>query len=238
MTIRQLGASSGTATLFPLVAHPLQPRLYRLNARPQQASVGFQLRLTRPSKSNTTLLTLEVGPPSHQPRAHVRELGQLHLKFSFMGASPLGEDVENQSRTRQHPARQCLLEVSLLTRAECVIKDHQLRLIALAGVCDFLELTLADKRPGMGRVARSCDGRHRIATGGCHQLLKLQKAEIALRTRQLQLHEYSALTALMTLKEHGESGALPEERPVVSLQLVPHHPRQANAHYAPAQRWK
>src|SRR5690606_39861641 len=66
----------------------------------------------------TTLLSLEVGPASHQTCTHVLELGQLDLQLALMGARPLGKDVQNQTGAVQHSTGQRSLEVALLRSEE------------------------------------------------------------------------------------------------------------------------
>src|SRR5690606_9156253 len=123
--IRTLAATTG---LLALAAHLLETLLDLANADSQQATVGFQLGLTRAPQADTTFLTLKVGPAAHQARAHVIELGQFDLQLALMGTSALGEDVENQTGTVKHPALEGALEVALLAGREGVIEDDQFSL--------------------------------------------------------------------------------------------------------------
>ncbi len=59
----------------------------------EQATVGFQLRFAGTAQTDTALLTLEVGPASHQSRRDVLELRQFDLQLAFEAARALREDV-------------------------------------------------------------------------------------------------------------------------------------------------
>ena len=54
------------------------------------------------------------------------------------------------------------------------------------------------------------------------------------RPGKLQLHEHSALSAVMTLKEHEILETPPRRRRMVTLQLAPRHRQRADARCAPA----
>ena len=64
-----------TPHLRMLHIHFLQTFLQHFNALLQQATVGFQLRFTRPTQANgTTALALQVRPATHQPCGHMPQL--------------------------------------------------------------------------------------------------------------------------------------------------------------------
>ena len=57
-----------SATHFALFLDPVQTRLEMLYPLVQESAIGFELRLTRPAKSDSALLPLQVGPAAHEPR--------------------------------------------------------------------------------------------------------------------------------------------------------------------------
>ncbi len=150
-----------------------------------------------------------------------------------MSPRTLGEDVEYQASSCQHTARKRLLKVAFLARAQCVIKNDQLGLVLIARGQDFLKFAFTDKGARMRRGTRAGDRGDRQSARRCHQFFEFMQTEIAALTGKLQLHEHSALTALMTLKKHGKSGALQNGSAIVSLQPAPRRPRRAVGHYVP-----
>jgi hypothetical protein len=62
----------------------------------------------------------------------MRQLGQLDLQLTFMGARSLSENVKDQSCSSQYSASEGLFKVALLTGAQRVIKNHQLSLVLTA----------------------------------------------------------------------------------------------------------
>ena len=154
----------------------MQPALQHGHARGQQPAVGFQLGLARTAQTDAALLALQVGPAAHQPGREVLELGQLDLELALEGARALGEDVEDQAGTVDHPALQQAFQVAFLGRAERMVEDDQLGLGRRDQRLEFLSLARADEEARVGRGARTADAPHHLGAGGLgeqHELLAL-----------------------------------------------------------------
>ncbi len=101
------------------------------------------------------------------------ELRQLDLQLALVGAGALGEDVEDQPRTREHTALQSLLEIAFLARRKIVIEDRDLCLARRTRCSDFIDLARTDVEPGIWLAARAAENGHHIGTGRARQVLEL-----------------------------------------------------------------
>ncbi|MNF58916.1 hypothetical protein D3C84_404930 [compost metagenome] len=162
---RDIRALAPTASLIALAADLLQALLDLANAHTQQAAVGFQLGFTRATQTDTALLALKVGPAAHQARAHVIELGQFDLQLAFMGTGALGEDIEDQTGTVEHPTLEGALEVALLAGCEGVIEDDQFGLFGHDQVVQLVDFATTDQVLGRWLVTGNGDECHRVRTG-------------------------------------------------------------------------
>ena len=99
-----------------------------------------------------------------------------------MRACALREDVQDQPRSRQDAARQCVLEIALLAGTQRVIKDHQFGLVIVPGVQNFLNLPPAHKGVRMGCSARPRDDRNGLSTCRRHQFFKFVQTEVTALT--------------------------------------------------------
>ena len=81
------------------------------------------------------------------------ELGQLDLQLAFVGARPLGEDVEDQAHAIDDPAAELALEIALLGRRQLVIEDGEARAGGGQRTRHFLHLALAGEQCGIGARA-------------------------------------------------------------------------------------
>jgi hypothetical protein len=136
----------------------------------QQAAVGFELRFARPAQADgTTALAVEMGPAAHQARRHVAQLRQLHLQLAFVRARALRKDVEDQPGAIHHAARQRLLQVALLHRAQAVVDQHQVGAGGFAQVARFLQLAAADEQGRVGTLKARCQRANHAGTSGTRQ---------------------------------------------------------------------
>lgn len=198
---RDIRALAPASSLLALAADLLQALLDLADAHAQQASVGFQLGLTRTAQADTAFLPFEVGPAAYQPRAHVLQLRQFHLQLAFVGTCALGEDVEDQPGPVEYAALERSLEVALLAGRQGVVENHQLDVFGLDQVVQLLDLATADKIFGARLVAGDADECHRFRAGRTHQLLELLRVFTRLGVLPFQMHQNSLFPTTWALKE-------------------------------------
>ena len=198
--------SPGPPTLVALAPHFLQPGQNRLDTHPEQTPVGLQLGFAGPTQPDTALLSLEVSPAADQARAHVLQLRELHLQLALMGAGTLGEDVEDQPGTIQHAAFELPLQIALLTGAQRVIENHQLRLVQLHLVQHFPDLAGPYEGARIRYVAAAHNKRDRITPCQQDQFLELAGVFTLVFAGNGEVHQYGALAGCWTLKEHARLG--------------------------------
>ena len=142
-----------------------------------------------------------MGPAAHQSRRQVLKLGQLHLQFTFVGARPLGEDIQNQAGAIQHSAFEQLFQITLLHRTQRMVEQHHIRLFPLHAGAHFLGLAGADKITGMRRTARTGDRGHRFRAGGNHQFAEFTQIFTVEFSKQIEMNEHRPFTLLWTFKQ-------------------------------------
>ena len=76
------------------------------------APVGFELRLARPTHTHAASLTLQVRPQARQTGKHIAVLRQLDLRLGVGSLRALGKDVEDEIRTVQDAHLEFLFDVS------------------------------------------------------------------------------------------------------------------------------
>jgi hypothetical protein len=96
-----------------------------LDAVTNHPLIEFQLLLTRATHADTTLLSIQMGPPAFQACAQVLQLRQLYLQLTFVAVRALREDIQNQSSTIEYATLEFGLEVAFLAGRECVIKQNK-----------------------------------------------------------------------------------------------------------------
>jgi hypothetical protein len=101
------------------------------------------------------------------------KLSQFHLKLTFMGASTLSENIQDDARAIEHTTAQLTLNVSFLAGAECVIEKHHIRFVGGHGITNFFQLPLADKQSRAGLLARAGDNTYGFDTGRPDQFTEL-----------------------------------------------------------------
>jgi hypothetical protein len=159
------------------------------------------LGFTRAAQADTALLPLEVGPPAHQARAHVIQLGQLDLQLALVSTRALGEDIQDQPGTIQHAALEHALEVALLAGREGVVEDDQLGLFGLHQIAQLFDLATADQELGGGHVPRHGDQSHHVGTRRQRQILKLLRIFGRLGVAAFQMNKDGPFTTAVTLEE-------------------------------------
>ena len=86
------------------------------------APVCLNLRLAwAANETQTTPLTLEVGPSPHQTRPLIRQCGHLNLQHTFRGACTVAKDFKNQAGPIKQLNPPCLFQIALLNRRDGTI---------------------------------------------------------------------------------------------------------------------
>jgi succinyl-diaminopimelate desuccinylase len=177
---RRLAAASLLAPDVALATQLPQPVAQLRDPATCEPSVGLELGLTgatRPDAgaeaTRAAAETLEVLPHPAHPRQVVLELRELDLELSLGAHRVLGEDVENQLSPVDDPGLECVLERSLLRRAELVVDEEHLGGGIAVRLLQLLELPLADVRAGIGLAAVLDDLRDGLDAGRPGELLEL-----------------------------------------------------------------
>ena len=130
------------------------------------------------------------------------QLGKFHLQLALMAARTLSEDVEDQRRAVDHHALQHALEVALLTGRQGMVEDHDIGLVGTQDFADFLDLSAAGKKLGIGRGALALHHGLDTRTGAQHQQLELGQALVDEVLPKVKLDQNSALSGCGAFK-HG-----------------------------------
>src|ERR1700741_494026 len=96
------------------------------DALSDSAPVHLQLGLSGTPGADTSPKPRQVRPLTRQPGQKIFELGQLHLNFSFVAASPLSENIKNQLTTVNDPYFKSRLQVALLCRSQILVHDDKI----------------------------------------------------------------------------------------------------------------
>jgi hypothetical protein len=114
------------------------------------------------------------------------ELGQLDLQFALPGFGTLSEDVQDQARTVQNPALECLLQVALLNGGQRMVENDQLPAVLFHGLAHLLQLPLADESRGIRSAAYTANGVAHARTGApCQQRELQQRISVLVRAGTL-----------------------------------------------------
>ena len=97
-----------------------------------------------PARADAAAEALEVRPQAAHAREVVLELGELDLELALGAVRVPGEDVEDHRRAVDDRDPELLLEVALLARRELVVAGDDVRVRALGGLLDLLELARAE----------------------------------------------------------------------------------------------
>ena len=103
------------ALRVPLLLDLLQPLARALDRVADHPPVQLDLLFTRAAAhARAAGLAFQVGPPAHQPRAHVLQPGELDLQLALVAARALAEDFEDEQRAVVDRQVQVPLQVALL----------------------------------------------------------------------------------------------------------------------------
>ena len=145
---RALAAMQGAAG-----AHAFELFIYFLDAPRDSAAVGFELRFTRASGSDTAAQARHFDAPSGQARQHVVELRQLDLQAAFPRAGAAGEDIEDELRAVDDLDFERFFEIALLGGRQVVVEDDHGRADGGDRGGELAHLARSDERGGFDTVA-------------------------------------------------------------------------------------
>ena len=91
-----------------------QPLLKHLDPLAKQAAVSFELGLAGAAQSDSTLLTLQMGPAANQPGRQMIKLRQFNLQLALGALCSLCKDIENQAGPVNYTALQYALDIAFL----------------------------------------------------------------------------------------------------------------------------
>ena len=178
-----------------------------------QASVRFELLLTRAAQSDTAFLPLQVRPAPHQTRGQVTQLRELHLELALVRACTLGEDVEDELCAIHYAAAAGLLQVTHLSGGQTMIEQDHIGLVTAHRLGDLCELTRAHESGRIRAVPRGRDPCHRPRAAGDHQVPKFLGVAVGGSLAQRHLDEDGAIAAFETLEQAHSILLRPAGRP-------------------------
>ena len=114
-----------------------------------------------------------VVPGADQPWQQVVELCRLDLQPSLVGASVLGEDVEDQLGPVDHARLELALQVALLARAQVLVADQEVVGFRLPQLPQLVHLALSDEEGGIDLGPALDVGRHDLTAGRPGQVRQL-----------------------------------------------------------------
>jgi len=135
----------------------------------------------------------------------VLQLRELDLQLAFMGACALGENIENQTSTIQHPTLQGFLEIALLTWAQGMVEQHDVDLLGDDLLTKNFNLAFTDKETRRGRGTLATDIPDRLSAGRDHQFFEFVRIFVLAFARKIHVNQQRTLTGLRTIKEQGGS---------------------------------
>jgi len=151
--------TAARATLGAVLTTQLfKSRLERLDALADQTAVGFKLRFTRTTQTDTAFLTLKVSPRTNQPGRQILQLRELHLQLAFMATGALRKNIEDKTGAIDHAAIKRLLQIALLRRCQSVIENDEFDVVRLTRETQFFGLAAADEHLRVGAGPASGEG--------------------------------------------------------------------------------
>ena len=140
------GDTSEFATVFALNHLLLVPvgkfLLEQRNFGLDDTAVGLNLGFTRTTHTDTTTLTLQVGPHTGKAWQQILVLRQFHLHLGVGGLRTACENIENQAGAVEHLHLGFLLNVCDLLWRKVVVENHQVHLVLIHIVLDFSQFAL------------------------------------------------------------------------------------------------
>ena len=139
-----------------------QLRLEFVHPANQAAAVDFELRFTgTPGANPTTLLRERHTSPTESGKAIAQQC-QLHLRSTLRGASVLGKDIQDDCRAVNRRSPESLLEISLLGRAQIVVKNDGINVKDQALLKELGDLPRPKKGRWIGGITALNDLTHHI----------------------------------------------------------------------------
>src|SRR3546814_18766208 len=124
----------------------------RANPRLDQATIHFQLRVTRTAQSDAaTALTLQMRPTTDQTGRDVLQLREFDLQLAFVRTRARRENVKNQAGAPEHACLDQSFELALLTRCQRMIEDHELGARCHGGSIEVLRFAGTDEQTQRGK---------------------------------------------------------------------------------------
>src|SRR4029077_8608567 len=235
---RQRGHRDLRAHLPPrltLLTDLLQALGQHAHALPDDAPVGFQLRLPGAAQADAALLALKVCPAAHQATGDMLQLRELHFQLALKAAGALREDVEDQAIAVEHAPFGELLEVAFLARGQRMIHQDHVRFARVRQLPELLRLATAEKVARIGPVTAAGERRDRQRAGRYGQLPELLQVLRIYGGAQSQAHEYGALTSPWAFEHSG----FPRARTFIQQgSRERRRPLPPAARCAPARRWR
>src|SRR5207249_6334975 len=152
---RRLRPLAGLAPGGAVAPHLLDLALDGLDALPDAAAVGLELRLAGSPRADAAAEARHQRALAGEARQHVVELRQLHLEPALAAARPPGEDVEDELGAVERLAADPALEVALLGGRQLLVEEQEVDVLGLGGARDLFDLAAADERGGVPSLARS-----------------------------------------------------------------------------------
>src|SRR5262249_14889332 len=118
----------------------------RVNARPDAAAIGLELRLAGTPRADSAAQSRQRVAGADQSRQQILQLRELDLELAFPRPRPPREDVEYQLRPIDDRAADLLLDLPQLRRRQLVVEDHDVDVGLGARGCERLHLPRAEER--------------------------------------------------------------------------------------------
>ena len=196
-----------------------------LDARAEEAAIGFELFFAGAAKADAALLALEVAPAADEPRQLVIHLRELDLQLAFGAARAKREDVEDEGGAINDSAIERFLEIALLRPGQRVPENHDVGTGLDAPRGDLLDLALAREERGVGPLppARPTTPATAAPADSASAVSSATRSSRVARS-EIEHDEQRAITALRAF-EHGWRLALrpngPARRAVARLEPAP-----------------
>ena len=171
---------AGFTAQRPLLANFINADLDFADAVANPAPVGLQFLFARSAHADasgsaarspsatSTALTAEArhrSSLSRQAGKHVIQLRQLDLQLAFTAPRMPRENVENQLCAVDHAAFRGFFNVALLHGRKIAVENDERRMVCRGFGANFIQLTAADERGRIGRVAHLEDGSGDLRAG-------------------------------------------------------------------------
>jgi hypothetical protein len=109
------------------------------------AFVLLELAFAFAFRADAAALLAEVAPGASEARQRIRHAGEVHLNARFAGLGPGAENIENDLLAIRDGHAGELLPVSLLRRAQLVVKNENIALQLFGEIDDLLRFAGPDE---------------------------------------------------------------------------------------------